>query len=274
MSIPIQVVPAALDPAAEVADDSPSTNQRHDRTLHLTEEDDSDDHFDPERTVCQTASASSSLYKEDVFSHGLHPGHHHSHGDLFPDTALDQLAEIDEKEWERKASTARRRSSAANCTRPKKADLVEAGEGKEARKEVPSDEEKGVKKEDWTYPDGGLKAWLVVLGCFLVAGGGMGFGLVRPFPPFPVSLVPVTQSSCSLCYRLGACVFIRALPCPSFLSLILNVRCVIGLPIVLREQPTVVAFRGRRVYCHTRGWPLCFRASRVSFLIVRHGQAT
>ncbi|KAF8208080.1 major facilitator superfamily domain-containing protein [Mycena galopus ATCC 62051] len=30
----------------------------------------------------------------------------------------------------------------------------------------------------WTYPDGGLRAWLVVAGCFIMAGTCMGWGLV------------------------------------------------------------------------------------------------
>ncbi|KAJ6464040.1 major facilitator superfamily domain-containing protein [Mycena sanguinolenta] len=30
----------------------------------------------------------------------------------------------------------------------------------------------------WTYPDGGLRAWLVVLGCFIMAATCMGWGLV------------------------------------------------------------------------------------------------
>ncbi|KAJ7734768.1 major facilitator superfamily domain-containing protein [Mycena maculata] len=31
---------------------------------------------------------------------------------------------------------------------------------------------------EWTYPDGGLRAWLVVVGCFLMACACMGFGMV------------------------------------------------------------------------------------------------
>ncbi|KAK7042544.1 monocarboxylate transporter [Favolaschia claudopus] len=32
--------------------------------------------------------------------------------------------------------------------------------------------------DEWTYPDGGLRAWLVVLGCFIMACTCMGYGLV------------------------------------------------------------------------------------------------
>ncbi|KAJ7734770.1 major facilitator superfamily domain-containing protein [Mycena maculata] len=35
-----------------------------------------------------------------------------------------------------------------------------------------------VGEDEWTYPDGGLRAWLVVLGCFIMACTCMGFGLV------------------------------------------------------------------------------------------------
>ncbi|KAJ6588184.1 major facilitator superfamily domain-containing protein [Mycena capillaripes] len=33
-------------------------------------------------------------------------------------------------------------------------------------------------EDDWTYPDGGFRAWLVVLGCFIMASTCMGWGLV------------------------------------------------------------------------------------------------
>ncbi|KIY46612.1 MFS general substrate transporter, partial [Fistulina hepatica ATCC 64428] len=36
-------------------------------------------------------------------------------------------------------------------------------------------------EEEWTYPDGGLRAWLVVLGCFILSGSGLCWGQFSSF---------------------------------------------------------------------------------------------
>lgn len=53
--------------------------------------------------------------------------------------------------------------------------VVGGGRGKEDElnrtQEVNDEDEE--EEEEWTYPDGGRKAWMVVLGCFIYAGSTM-----------------------------------------------------------------------------------------------------
>lgn len=156
MSIPVQVLPPALEPSP------PAEPPANDRRAADTDDDD-DDEFDAERTICQsTQSASSSLYKEDLFAHP------HTHGELFHGAGrLGELAEI--KEQPPAASLAvgagagaRRRSSAAAGSRPKKADLVKdekAGGGGSVDDDQEAQSGGEEAAEPWTYPDGGYKAW-------------------------------------------------------------------------------------------------------------------
>lgn len=50
---------------------------------------------------------------------------------------------------------------------------------KSSLEKIPDDAEDGAEELEWTYPDGGLRAWLVVLGCFIMSSTCMSVASVH-----------------------------------------------------------------------------------------------